>query len=86
MSDGVSVLRNQIGKATLAVLSALLIALLTWGGSKLWASKLDVEDYNSHLAKDALHDQLDSVWHAQQAAKMDEVLCAVKPRRTGCER
>jgi hypothetical protein len=85
MTPAVSVLRNQIGKATLGILSALLIALLSWGGRVLWTSKLDVDEYRDHLAKDALHDQLDSVWHAEQGAKMDEVLCAVKPNSRRCQ-
>ena len=84
MTPEVSTLRNQIGKWTLGVLAALLIALLSWGGRTLWATKLDVDAYTAHLQQDALHDQLDSVWHVEQGAKMDEVLCAVKPKSRRC--
>lgn len=84
MTNAVSALRNQIGKTTLGILSALLIALLSWGGSKLWATKLDVDDYRDHLSKVALHDQLDSLWHVDQGKEMREVLCAVKPRSRRC--
>ena len=80
----VSALRNQIGKAALGILAALLVALLSWGGVKLWGTKLDVEEYSTHLQHDALHDQLDSVWHVEQGTKRDEVLCAVKPQSRRC--
>jgi hypothetical protein len=85
MGGNVSALRNQIGKATLGVLSALLIALVSWGARSLWATKVDVDDFSkqmhAHLQEHALERQLDSVWHAQQGRKMDEVLCTLKPTR-----
>lgn len=76
--------RDQIGKWVLGVLAALLVAVATWTARTLWASKLDVADYGVHLSKDALHDQLDSVWHVEQGKKMDEVLCTLKPHHKGC--
>lgn len=84
MGGNVSALRNQVGKATLGILSALLIALLSWGARSLWATKTDVDDFVKHLQTHALHEQLDSVWHAEQGRKMDEVLCTIKPQSRRC--
>ena len=87
-ASAVSVQRNDLGKAALGLLSALLVALLSWGAHTLWATKLDVDsymsDYHKHLQQDALNQQLDSVYRAQTSRQMHEVLCAVKPQSQRC--
>jgi hypothetical protein len=82
----VSALRNLTGKAALGLLSSFLLALLSWGGVQLWASKLSVEDYHAHLAQAALRTQLDSIHFVRQDRATREILCTVKPKDHRCAR
>jgi hypothetical protein len=86
LTSDVSALRNQVGKVALGLVSSLLLALLSWGGVQLWGSKLSVEDYHTHLAKEALSRQLDSIHFVRQDRATREVLCAVKPKDSRCAR
>lgn len=80
-SSDVSAIRNEIGKTALGMLSTLLLGLISWGAVQVWAAKLDVATFSDHLAKDAMHDQLDSI----HLSRLDRQLaCATKSPR--CKR
>ena len=76
--------RRASNKLCLGVATAALTGLLAWGASAIWAGKLGVEVFQAHVAQHALDRQLDSVWHAQQGAKLDEVVCLLKPKHHSC--
>jgi hypothetical protein len=80
MAD-VSALRNKIGTTILGMVSTLFMALVSWGGVQLWASKLSVDDYRDYIAKAALVHQVDSI----HFARLDrQIACATKsPRCAG---
>jgi hypothetical protein len=83
--------RRLMNKIFLGVATAVLIPATIFLLKNTWATKVDVGDFNLHVATEdrrqadyKLDRQLDSVWHAQQAVKMDEVLCTLKPTRRSC--
>lgn len=75
--------RHQLGKWALGILSALLVAVLSWSGKEIWTfvRPLSVAAFNEHLAHDALHDQLDSVHFAKLDREVKALRCA---GRKGC--
>lgn len=81
----VSETRDRIGKTALGMLSALLVALLSWGGVQLWASKLDVSVYADDHARLALHAQIDSLRLAHIERQVFRIACATR-QRTPCPR
>lgn len=83
--------RRASNKILLGVATAVLTAASLYLAKTVWATKVDVTDFTLHVAEDdrreqayKLDRQLDSVWHAEQAVKTDEILCTVKPRSKAC--
>ena len=83
--------RRTSNKVFLGVATLVLMGAIGYAVQSIWSQKLDVVTFNQHVANDAkvgeqyrLDRQLDSVFHAEQSEKMDEVLCTLKPQRHKC--
>lgn len=79
-------------KLLFGVAVSILAAATIYLVQTAWGTKVSVYDFTLHVATEdrrqadyKLDRQLDSVWHAEQAAKLDEVLCTLKPRSRACQ-
>ncbi len=84
LSSEVSAVRAKIGNTTLSILTAVLLALLSWGGKQIIGSFLTIDAFNTHVAHDALHDQLDSIHFAKLDREIKTLRCAKSGRGGKC--